>query len=325
MKNYTIRKYEPGDASLWNAFVDKAKNATFLFNRAFMDYHSNRFTDFSLLVFDESKLVALLPANRIDHAIFSHQGLSYGGLVYQDKTRFDVILTVFGQLLEYLHKQNIPTFQIKPIPGIYCRNFSDETVWLLFTLNAKLIRRDCLTVIDLQRPFHYSENKMRNIKKAASLGLKVVEEIDFSAFWNEILIPNLNARHNVNPVHSLEEIELLHSRFPKNIRQFNVYQNDRIIGGTTIFESENVAHCQYISGDAEMNKMGSLDLLFDHLLRNVFKDKSYFDFGISNENQGQNINHGLLHWKESFGGGISAQDFYEVQTANYPLLSSVLL
>lgn len=325
MKNYTIRKYEPGDAAIWDAFVNKAKNATFLFNRAFMDYHSDRFDDYSLLVFDQIKLVAILPANRMAAQLFSHQGLSYGGLVYEDKTRFDVVLSVLEKLLAHLNRQNIQTLQIKPIPAIYCNHFNDETAWMLFTLNAKLIRRDCLTVVDLEKSFSYSENKIRNIKKAASMGFEIREENNFSAFWNDILIPNLNARHQVDPVHSLDEIKLLHSRFPKNIRQFNVYQNDQIIGGTTIFESHNVAHCQYISGDAEMNKMGSLDLLFDHLLKIVFRDKKYFDFGISNENNGRKVNHGLLHWKESFGGGIAAQDFYEIETANFELLNAVLL
>lgn len=325
MKNYAIRKYEPGDALPWNAFIDKAKNATFLFNRGFMEYHCDRFTDFSLLVFEGQKLVAVLPANIVGQTVFSHRGLSYGGLVVAENTRLDSLIAIFKSLLAYLHEQNIATLQLKPIPNIYCDTFSDETTWMLFTLNARLIRRDCLSVIDMKRPLHYSENKMRNIKKAASHDLKVIEETDFTAFWNQILIPNLHARHGVKPVHSLDEIALLHARFPKNIRQFNVYQSDRLVGGTTVFESKNVAHCQYISGDAQANKLGTLDFLFDHLLQHTFSEKPFFDFGISNENQGKNINGGLLRWKESFGAGLLAQDFYEIETANYDSLTTLLL
>lgn len=325
MKNYAIKKYEPGDALPWNTFIDKAKNATFLFDRGFMDYHSDRFTDFSLLVFDGIKLVAVLPANIVGQTVFSHQGLSYGGLVIAQDLRLDKLVGIFKTLLTYLHSQNITTLQLKPIPGIYCDTFSDETAWLLFTLNARLIRRDCLSVIDGKKPIRYSENKMRNIKKAASHHLKVTETTDFSGFWNEILIPNLQARHGVKPVHSLAEITLLHSRFPRQIRQFNVYQNDRLVGGTTVFESRNVAHCQYISGDAEANKLGTLDFLFDHLLQHTFNAKPFFDFGISNENQGKNINGGLLHWKESFGAGLLAQDFYEIETAHCDSLTTLLL
>lgn len=325
VKNYAIRKYEPGDASLWNAFIDSAKNATFLFNRGFMDYHCDRFADFSLLAFDAGKLIAVLPANQLGQQVFSHQGLSYGGLVFDSKTRFETIAVVFRNMLEFFHTQKITTLQLKTIPAIYCETFSDETAWMLFTLNAKLVRRDCLSVVNLKKPFRYSENKTRNIKKAATLDLKVVEETNFSAFWQQVLIPNLQSRHAVAPVHSLEEITLLHGRFPKNIRQFNVYLENKIVGGTTVFESENVAHCQYISGLAETNKLGTLDFLFDHLLQQVFREKPYFDFGISNENKGRNINGGLLRWKESFGAGLLSQDFYEIETANHTSLTTILL
>ena len=126
-------------------------------------------------------------------------------------------------------------------------------------------------------------------------------------------------------MHSLEEINLLQANFPKNIRQFNVYFNDKIIAGTTIFESEQVAHAQYISAGENKNELGSLDFLYHHLLTQVFSKKMYFDFGISNENQGKKLNNGLSFWKESFGASTMVQDFYEVETSNFHLLENVLL
>ena len=44
-----------------------------------------------------------------------------------------------------------------------------------------------------------------------------------------------------------------------------------------------------------------------------------------NENQGKNINEGLLYWKESFGARAISQDFYEVEIKNHTLLDNVLL
>ena len=58
LKNYTVKRYEPKYFEEWNAFISTAKNATFLFNRDFMEYHSDRFEDFSLLIFDQDKLVS---------------------------------------------------------------------------------------------------------------------------------------------------------------------------------------------------------------------------------------------------------------------------
>ncbi|MFT7252078.1 MAG: hypothetical protein ACI9FW_001834, partial [Flavobacterium sp.] len=39
MKEITIKQYTPDYYPLWNEFVAKAKNATFLFHRDFMEYH----------------------------------------------------------------------------------------------------------------------------------------------------------------------------------------------------------------------------------------------------------------------------------------------
>ena len=89
VKKYSIRPYQESDYELWNTFVSAAKNATFLFHRDFMEYHKERFEDFSLLVFDKVKLVAVLPANRIENKVYSHQGLTYGGLVYTSKLKIE--------------------------------------------------------------------------------------------------------------------------------------------------------------------------------------------------------------------------------------------
>jgi hypothetical protein len=79
-----VRKYKISDKELWNDFVSSAKNATFLFNRDFMEYHKDRFEDYSLLCFHKDKLVGILPANIVGNKVYSHQGLTYGGLVLNE-------------------------------------------------------------------------------------------------------------------------------------------------------------------------------------------------------------------------------------------------
>ena len=115
MKNYTVRPYEPNDFEAWNSFIGKAKNATFLFNRNFMEYHKDRFQDFSLIVEEDAKWVAVLPANRVGETVFSHQGLTYGGLVYGEKLNTDQVAAVFDQLLFFLKQKDIETLIYKPI------------------------------------------------------------------------------------------------------------------------------------------------------------------------------------------------------------------
>ena len=51
---------------------------------------------------------------------------------------------------------------------------------------------------------------------------------------------------------------------------------------------------------------------------------TFFDFGICNENNGFSLNHGLLDWKEGFGGRTYVNKFYKVKVSNHYLLDKVL-
>ena len=325
MKNYTIKRYEKNDCTNWNAFIGQAKNATFLFHRDFMDYHSDRFQDYSLVVLDGEKWVAVLPANVVGNDVFSHQGLTYGGLVYLEKIKLASVIAIFKSVLSFLNANKKEKLQLKLLPSIYHQKPAEELNYALFLAKAQLIRRDTLAVLDLSQQNNLSKLRKRSIQKGISNDFVIKEADDFEDFWNEILIPNLAQKHQAKPVHSLEEITKLKALFPENIRQFNVYQNGIIVAGTTIFETSTVAHSQYISGKEDKNELGGIDYLFYQLISETFKNKSFFDFGISNENQGRKLNDGLSYWKESFGASTIVHDFYKVETSNYSLLDTVLL
>lgn len=325
MKNYSIKRYEPKDYDSWNAFIGKAKNATFLFHRDFMEYHNDRFLDYSLIVLDKEKWVAVLPANVLGNIVYSHQGLTYGGLVYNEKIKLASVIEIFKGILSFLNENNIEKLQLKLIPSIYHQKPAEELNYALFLAEAQLIRRDSMAVIDLSKKLLMASGRNEGIKKGKKNILEIKEVDDFESFWNNLLIPNLAKKHQAKPVHSLQEITKLKELFPEKIRQFNVYENENIIAGTTIFESGDVAHCQYISGKEDKNELGGLDLLFHHLITEVFKNKRFFDFGTSNENQGRKLNDGLSYWKESFGASAIVHDFYEVESANYNLLETVLI
>ena len=325
MTKYTIKKYDKSDYKIWNEFIAQAKNATFLFHRDFMEYHQDRFEDFSLLVFEGEKLKAVLPANKVAEICYSHQGLTYGSLVYKEETKQAAVIEIFQAVLFFLNENKFQKLYFKTLPSIYNLKPAEEILYTLFLAEAKLIRRDSLSVIDLSQKNTVSKLRKRGFQKAISNKLIIKEETDFESFWNEVLIPNLKSKHNANPVHSIEEINHLNSLFPKNIHQFNVYFEDKIVAGTTVFETESVAHCQYISKNENSENLGSLDFLFSYLINEKFAQKRFFDFGISNENQGRNLNEGLSYWKESFGASTVIHDFYEVETSNHNKLNGIFV
>lgn len=311
MKKYTVRQYSAEDFGLWNDFIAEAKNATFLFHRNFMEYHNDRFEDFSLLVFEDAKLLAVLPANKVGAELHSHSGLTYGGIIVGKDLKLQVFLDVFKEICQFLK----PTFNkvfFKIIPSIYNTHFSDELLYALFLTDAKLIRRDTLSVIDNSLAENISQKRKYEIRKGEKHNLEVRQTNDFSVFWNQILIPTLEEKHQTKPVHSLEEIQKLHQFFPENIKQFEVYFEGKIVAGTTVFETDNVVHIQYIGSNELRGKLGSVDYLFDYLIKEYKTKKKYFDFGTSNEQQGRVLNEGLTYWKESFGAKPLVQDFYEL-------------
>ena len=325
MKQYQIRIYQSSDFALWNAFIGMAKNATFLFHRNFMDYHKDRFEDFSLMVFDGEKLVAVLPANKVGGTVFSHQGLTYGGFVLSEKTKLGNVIEIVRTTLAFLHNQKVTTIYLKPIPSFYCGYFSEEIEYCLFLLNAKCYKKNCLSVLDLKKDFAFSKDRKQCIRRGVSANLTIKEETNLELFWNTILIPNLQQKHQAKPVHSLVEITKLQQQFSENIRHFNVYHNEELVAGTTVFITDKVAHPQYISGNEKKNELGSLDYLYHYLITDVFATKNYFDFGPSHEENGIKINEGILFWKESFGAKTTIQSYYEVATANYNLLDAILI
>lgn len=325
MNSIRVEKYLPAHKNQWDDFVRNSKNGTFLLQRNFMDYHADRFEDFSLMVFEKRKLIALLPANRNNNELYSHQGLTYGGLILSKSLKFEKILKAFKAVLSYLEKFSIQHLVLKLVPKIYHRYPSDETDYLLFLLKAQLIRSDLSASILQSNSIKIQSNRLQGVKKAEKNNLRIEKTSDFHKFWKGILIPNLKEQYNVKPVHSLAEISDLAANFPKNIHQYEVLKDDKIVGGCTIFETQTTAHVQYISADDNKQQLGTLDFLFRNLIEEEFADKIYFDFGISNENNGLNINEGLLYWKECFGARGIVYPTYQIETENHYLLDKVFL
>jgi len=324
MSTIRVEKYNLAQKQLWDAFIKNSKNGTFLFERDFMEYHKDRFQDFSLLVYESSKLLAVLPANKMNDELYSHQGLTYGGFVLSKKVKFEKVLLIVQATLQYLNQKNIHKLRLKVLPKIYQIYPSDEIDYLTFLLKAKRIRCDISSTIKIENAISIQSNRIEGVKKAQKNGLTIKKENNFKDFWQQILIPNLTNKHNAKPVHSAEEIRLLARNFPNNIYQYNVYKENEIVGGATIFETQNVAHVQYISADKDKQELGTLDFLFHYLIKEEFQHKRFFDFGISNEQQGLKVNKGLLYWKECFGARSVVHEFYEIETANFSILNNVL-
>ena len=307
-----IEKYSVDYKNAWNDFVARSKNATFLFYRDYMDYHADRFQDSSLLIFKEKKIIALFPANIKDEIIYSHQGLTYGGLLLSLQSTTKEVLEILEQICQYAKALNVKKIIYKCIPHIYCKHPAQEDLYALFRLNAQRTVCDISSVIVQSNPINFSDLRRRGVKKAIRNELFVQKYDKFDLFW-KILTDNLREKYDTQPVHSIDEITFLKNKFPENIEHYLVFTKDNEpVAGTVMYLSDQVARAQYISTTIDGRNAGALDFLFDYLINHEYKNKTYFDFGISTEQMGHYLNEGLIFQKEGFGGRGTVFEKYKI-------------
>ena len=308
-----VARYTNANKAQWDEFVARSKNGTFLFFRDYMDYHRERFSDHSLIVYDDSnRVVALLPAHVSATTLVSHGGLTYGGFITEARMKTQIMLSVFEAALSFCRERGLDELRYKALPYIYARLPAQEDLYALFLSGAQLSERRVMTVINAQERIPLPKGRRYSLSKARKYSLRVCHaDSDLPAYWG-LLEQTLNERHGVRPAHTLEEIQLLHRRFPNHIQLYGCFEGAALIAGVLIYESACVARTQYIAVSERGRNLCALDLILDHLLNEVFAAKPYFDFGTSHEPDSEAINGGLIQQKESFGGRTVVQDTYQL-------------
>ena len=295
----------------WNAFVAQSKNGTFLFDRRFMDYHADRFQDFSMMCYDNDRLLAVMPANVDGDSLITHGGLTYGGLVMSHGIRAVQVCEIFRHLNADLRMHGFRRVVYKAVPWIYHKQPAEEDLYALTSVcNAHLAIRDISSVIVGDRKMRFSSSRKDGIRKAHRKGLEVRQSTDFETFW-KILNDNLISKYGVRPVHSAAELNLLNSRFPEQIKLYMVFCGEQPLGGTILFLTPQVLHVQYISATSEGKACGAIDLLFDYLIHGIYAHYPYIDFGKSTSSNSADLNENLIFQKEGFGARAVCYDTYE--------------
>ncbi len=309
--DYKITRYQPKFKQQWDDFVRTSKNATFLFYRDFMEYHSDRFEDHSLMVFKKEKIQAILPGHVLENSYCSHLGLSYGGLIFKENLGVEDVNSSFEIVKRYLKELGYNEMLIKVMPIPYQMDYSSAFEYAIFCNDAHLQRRELNYFIDLKKPLQIHKSKLKFKKKGLWDGLKIVKTTDTNPFWNDLLIPVLKEQYGNDPVHTASEIQLLMQQFPENIVQYNVLLENEMIAGMTLFISGKIVKSQYGVANTTGKEYRALDYLYISLLDHFKKqDFAYFDMGTTNTGDGKTFNKGLSKYKEEFGAKPYNQDRY---------------
>ena len=307
-----IIKYEENQKLVWDKFIRKAKNGHFFFCRDYMEYHRDRFHDFSQIIYnDKGNIIALLPASIDGDMVISHGGLTFGGFVCDSKMTAAKMLDVFANVKQFLKNAGVRMFIYKCMPAVYNKYPSDEALYALFRNNAELYRRDVSFSIYQPDRLGYQEQRKRAVKKGYRHQYILRQSSKYEEYIS-LLDKILIKYHGTHPVHSADELRMLAGKFPDNIKLYTAEKNGQIEAGTVVFLQAGVVHTQYLANSDEGRKTGALDCLLDWLITDVYKDKTWFDFGISCEQEGLYLNEGLAAQKEGFGARAVVHDFYKI-------------
>ena len=223
------------------------------------------------------------------------------------------VLDTFTAINDYLRAAGFRHVVYKAIPWIYHQLPAEEDLYALTAVcHARLTIRDISSTIVASRRLKFTESRRSGLRKAQKAGLLFRESTNVDDFW-PILNDNLTQKYAVRPVHTADELRLLQSRFPDEIKLWLVLDGDTPVAGTLLFLTPQVLHTQYISATPYGKQHGALDLLFDHLINNIYASYPYIDFGKSTVSDSADLNGQLIFQKEGFGARAVCYDTYEYE------------
>jgi hypothetical protein len=295
---------------------------TFLFHRDFMNYHNERFEDHSLMFYKDEQLICCIPAHIKNQVFHSHMGLSYGGLILNEigTENMSVLLDAFFEYIKdavfSVSSLCIVKAEIQLPPVSYHKLHQEMTLILKdkgFIVNRILDNM----FVKLDQKLRVSPKKTRGYRNGEFVGLKIERSKEFKHFWVQILVPQLHARYASQPVHSLEEIESLASKFPENIIQHNLFRDDQLLAGITFFIKNNIVKSQYTASSSLGLKINAVGFLYMEAMKE-FQEKGFLlmDYGSVNERDGS-VNEGLLRFKKELGCEQEKWKRWEIELSDF--------
>ena len=218
-------------------------------------------------------------------------------------------------LVQYYKQQQFNQLIYKSVPHIYHQSPTENDKAALLDKAACLENCRLSVAINLLFREKISQLRQREYKKAVKNNIRISDNLQYLSDAHNIIVENLQKKHNATPTHDIKTLQLLFSLFPNEIKLKAALHNENVVAVLVLFLSKTVCHTQYIAANEQGKQLGALDYVMEYTIQESKKNNfRFFDFGVCNEPSDGSLNIGLYDFKRGFGGGGI---IYESYTLNF--------
>ena len=290
----------------WDALVEGAPNGHLMARSGFFRYHADRFEDASLFIRRGRRPLGVLPANRVGETLWSHQGVSFGGLILHPRTHFNHVEAAVSALLEHLRSGGIKSLMYRPAPHPYQVFPREEDVFFLEQAGARRVDTKLHSMILCGEPTALTAKTWNHtVKRSREAGLTVRAggDADLPAVW--ALVEAALERHSQRAVHSLDDLALLRQRFPDEVLFMLAESGEgELLSGQVLLRSARTLTLLYVGDAPAGREVNAGTLLLDQVMKAPEHAGSWFDLGQWCDTGSRQGSDSLLQFKEAAGGRL---------------------
>ena len=306
----TINKYESRGLNEWDEFIDASNNGTIFQKQSFITYHIDRkFVDHSLIIKNNSNILAVLPAAIKNNVLYSHPGSSYGGLIIAQDVEFSVINDIILKLDNYCINNSFKSIFLINSPSIYHKELDYSLDYLLQWNNFYQKELYISHAVDINKTTTLSDllakRKRRYLNNNSEFNaLEFKESNEFDEFYKILLASK--EKFKTTPTHSLEELGRLKKIFSEDIKLLLTIKGGEIIGGRLVVFTNNKIALVFYNTILEEFKNSQIAMLQLYKCMEIAKEHGCHavDFGVSHTPEANDplaLKLSLIHFKEQFG------------------------
>ena len=322
----TITKYNDMLFDEWEKFISDSNNGTIFQKQAFLKYHINRtFVDGSLVIKNKGTIVAVVPAAIKENILYSHPGSSYGGIVLSHNLDFKMIHDILKMIDEYCIAHKYKALFLINSPSIYQKKSDQSLDYLLQWNGFKQTELYISHAVDMSKTSDIlsllTKRKRRYINNNQELNSLTFEEETYLDEFYDILITS-KKKYNTTPTHSLDELIKLKDMFPEQIRLLVTRNENKIIGGSLIFFTNDNVALVFYNTILEEYRESQIAMLQLYKCMEIAKKYNlhWIDFGVSHTPEEENPlapKFSLIHFKEQFNAKGVLRIAYQKEYGDY--------